>query len=337
MVNAYEVLTADVLRRAADTWGADVSKKVRVADALVLDGSGISNEQYRYGLKAHFDFVVTEGNESMSCFAVEFDGPHHRTDRDAVRRDALKEDICDRLGMPLLRISAEHIAGTTRDTILAWLIDVWFVARACEQRGLPADWFKHWLTAIGKGRDPDSVLTFAPEARYRIFMFLADDAGGLEILTRPLGGVTDFRVSFEVPFVASHDDPDGDGLSHGSAFVTLRDGGGIVGESRCRGVRFGPIRPRDVAAELAILDAANAIEELELGVAARDVRIKSKADLDKRKSEVEDWEWFPVISEGLPVGAIEDAGHDDETSTQGRRSEHSAATTSGRAHGFSRD
>lgn len=305
LVNPYEVLTAEVLTEAARAWGARVSEKVRVADALKLEGSGISDDEYSYGLKAHFDFVVVEGESLLPCFAVEFDGPHHQTDQDAQRRDELKAGICERLGMPLLRISVEHLEGVKREPILAWLVDVWFTSRALAERALPADEFRHWLTAIGKNRAPNSVLTFAPEARYRIFMFLADDAGGIEVTNRKEDGSLDFRVQFAVPYVAFHDDPSGSGLAEAETFVTLTNGSGLTGESRCRAVRFDPIRPGDVAAELAILDAANKIEELGLGVTGREQVIRSRRELDERKGRVEDWDWFPLVWEDLPIGSIE--------------------------------
>src|SRR5262245_50313923 len=96
LLNSYEVLTADVLAEAAKVGGAVIAEKVRVADALEIASSGLTDEEYEYALKAHFDFVVVTGEEHTVLFAVEFDGPGHDVP-DAARRDALKDAICTKL------------------------------------------------------------------------------------------------------------------------------------------------------------------------------------------------------------------------------------------------
>lgn len=42
-----------------------------MADVLQIEGSGVSNEEYGYALKAHFDFVVAD-LDSTAEFLVEF-------------------------------------------------------------------------------------------------------------------------------------------------------------------------------------------------------------------------------------------------------------------------
>lgn len=75
LVNGHEVLTDQSLERAASAAGYRIAPKVRIADVLAIRGSGLSDPQYSYALRAHFDFVVTESDERIPEFAVEFDGP----------------------------------------------------------------------------------------------------------------------------------------------------------------------------------------------------------------------------------------------------------------------
>ena len=73
LVNGHEINTDKALERAAEASGYRIAPKVRVADVLLISGSGISNAEYTYALRSHFDWVVTEGDERKPEFAVEFD------------------------------------------------------------------------------------------------------------------------------------------------------------------------------------------------------------------------------------------------------------------------
>jgi hypothetical protein len=80
LVNQYEQTTDSALNRVAQKQDSRVFAKVRVADVLPIGNSGLSNEQYSYALKSHFDFIFAD-NEHQPLFAIEFDEPHHLTDR----------------------------------------------------------------------------------------------------------------------------------------------------------------------------------------------------------------------------------------------------------------
>jgi len=58
LANEYEVLTDKTLRETTSRCGVQVFTKVRMADSLDLASSGVSNKEYSYALRAHFDFVV---------------------------------------------------------------------------------------------------------------------------------------------------------------------------------------------------------------------------------------------------------------------------------------
>jgi len=99
LVNTHEAATKRVLDVAAGRNNASVYTKVRIADVLNMERSGISSDLYSYGLKAHFGFVVAD-EADMPLFAVEYDGPTHMDAR-TVDRDRMKNELCERLGLPL--------------------------------------------------------------------------------------------------------------------------------------------------------------------------------------------------------------------------------------------
>lgn len=159
--NENERCTGEELEKYTEGHDAEVFKKVRVADALEIEGSGISDRLYSYALKAHFDFVVTEGDDAFPKFAVEFDGLHHRTDPETRERDRKKESLCHELGLPLFRITHEHLEEVGigeypnfsspfgsmfyehYSSTIGWLTDMWFTReafmKAREEGDLPYD------------------------------------------------------------------------------------------------------------------------------------------------------------------------------------------------------
>ena len=64
ILNLSEEATHLRLREACESRGASVYPKVRVADVLPIEDSGIEPKQYEFALKAHFDFVVTDSEHN---------------------------------------------------------------------------------------------------------------------------------------------------------------------------------------------------------------------------------------------------------------------------------
>lgn len=129
ILNMHEEVTNQRLKEICDKLGAHVYPKMRVADVLKIEDSGISNELFRYALQAHFDFVVCDA-EKIPQFAVEFDGPSHK-DKVQVRRDNLKDTLCQKLDFPILRINSNHLMKKYKSySLLGWLAEHWFLAQA---------------------------------------------------------------------------------------------------------------------------------------------------------------------------------------------------------------
>lgn len=132
LLNYSEDKTFRELDGAAERHGLSAFPKVRVADVLPIENSGIDRELYRYALQAHFDFVVA-GDDYIPLFAVEFDGPSHKNPAQAAR-DRKKNGLCKRFGFPILRTNLNYISRKYRElTILAWIVDVYHLEAAFDE------------------------------------------------------------------------------------------------------------------------------------------------------------------------------------------------------------
>lgn len=107
--------------------------KVRVADVLPISDGLLNRAEESYGLKAHFDFVVADVQNNAEL-VVEFDGPSHWSDPKTIVRDEMKDAICRRHALPILRIGAGAFAPLDdRRTFLEWILEVWSAYRNLSQ------------------------------------------------------------------------------------------------------------------------------------------------------------------------------------------------------------
>ena len=142
LLDKYEEATHDKLEQVCHANFAKAFPKVRVADVLRIDKSGLTDPEFRYALMAHFDFTITDENKDP-LFAVEYDGASHK-DPKQIERDKLKDSICEKLGFSLLRINSNFINRKFRDyDLLTYLVEIWFLSKAFdeaqEQGSIPWD------------------------------------------------------------------------------------------------------------------------------------------------------------------------------------------------------
>lgn len=124
LVNQSEEAVDAELQSLANEYGYRVHIKIRVADVLRVEGSGIYDDLFSFALKAHFDFVISDAN-SDPLFAVEFDGPSHRLENQQ-ERDAQKDELCERFELPILRINTNHLVKKyNKASLLRWIISAW--------------------------------------------------------------------------------------------------------------------------------------------------------------------------------------------------------------------
>jgi very-short-patch-repair endonuclease len=242
LVNNAEALTDAALREAATDLGFRIDAKVRLADAVDIDRSGLSDDAYRYALRAHLDWVVSDLDTTRAEFAVEFDGASHDTP-DARRRDATKNEVCDRLGLPILRVDAAVLRPAAQRTVLGVLLETWAAWRAFNQAQdtgtVPED---EPFNAYGfVNLDPDTgdivqPLDFTAAVRKRIRRMA--EAGVLThrfVATAYRGGISG--------------EP-----AEGYAWVYTTDDRVVVGHARARDYSFPAVLPSDLADSLAHLD-----------------------------------------------------------------------------------
>jgi Protein of unknown function (DUF2726) len=133
LLNGYEQVTYEALAQVCESNGARVFPKVRVADVFALEGSGVSAAHFAYGLKSHFDFLVTDTNYQPQ-FSVEFDGPLHKVSAVQRNRDVLKNDLCEHFSHSLLRVNSKYLTKTYRGLdLLTYFVDAWFLEKAFDE------------------------------------------------------------------------------------------------------------------------------------------------------------------------------------------------------------
>jgi hypothetical protein len=113
-----------------------------VADVLEVDGSGVSADDFSFALRSHFDFLISD-EDFFPLFAVEFDGPFHKTEKQR-ERDQRKNRLCEQFELPLLRVRSSYLERRYRDwDLVSWFVEYWFLERgfskAQEQGSIPWD------------------------------------------------------------------------------------------------------------------------------------------------------------------------------------------------------
>ncbi len=240
LVNSYEAAADAALREVAEKHGIRVVIKPRIADTLDIDGSGISHEAYSYALKAHFDFVVVREDALPFC-AVEVDGPQHAFDSQVKYRDELKNALCQKLGMPLIRMDAEFLRQVGPFTVIGWIIEMWLL-------------YEDWQGAQPRGEVPeDEPFMFYLFPEYDPFItaraFLSQQHKKGACLA-------------SIPEELSVLEPDKGVLM--LALVPVTDELTIIGRARCRSFQFPTIpsvSPRILSKELAVVDAAEKLKK----------------------------------------------------------------------------
>ena len=243
LVNDAEALTDAALREAAAGLGLRVDAKIRLADAVDIDRSGLSDEAFRYALRAHLDWVVSGLATTRTEFGVEFDGPWHDTP-EAQRKDAIKNEVCERLGLPILRVNAAVLRPTAQRTVLAMLVEswsVWQAFNAAQEAGTVA-WDEPFDVLGFVDLDPDTgdlvvPLDLTAAVRRRIRRMAA---AGVLASQHPTIAFTEAR-------------PDGQRGAVAFAWVRTSDGRVVIGHARVRDYSFPPVLPTDLADSLAHL------------------------------------------------------------------------------------
>lgn len=236
ILNSFEEATHRSLKEVCEKYGAFVFPKLRVADVFAIEGSGLSNEEYRFALQSHFDFVVTD-NKHSPLFSVEFDGPTHDKPEQR-KRDQLKNRLCERFSFPLLRVNALFLPKKYRDMdLLGWFIEVWFYREAFFSAQ------KDGLVPPDEPFDPFMVMGL-PSRKERFPLWLSVDARIKIQELHTHGQCYDLVPSEWIGL-------DENGNYHGVMWLMVTQGSGVLVRSGIRAQRF-PVLERELLSELLV-------------------------------------------------------------------------------------
>jgi very-short-patch-repair endonuclease len=245
--NRSEVATLAILEEIVP---GKIFEKIRIADALEIRNSDLSDEEFTYALKAHFDFVVADVN-TRALFVVEFDGPYHARPAN-VEKDILKDSICSKLGMPILRVSSEFLTPRTQHfTLLKWIVELWYVEKAfweAQTKGqIPQEEdFTYWLTSTAS--IVDGKMAF-----HSYYLAELDDQFLRNCHKKGLS------KDYYPTIYRLMGDPQKNVITLGC--FRINDDAIIVGEVRFRAYNFFPISPRELSENLIIMDIAKKVRE----------------------------------------------------------------------------
>ncbi len=244
-LNKYEEVTYEKLKALCDQNGAHVFAKVRVADAIPIERGSASTKDFSFALRSHLDFLVTDRRYSP-LFAVEFDGPYHN--REAQRgRDRIKNDLCERSALPLLRINANYLDRLCRGfDLLTYFVDVWFLNAAFEdaQRRGEIPW--------DEGFDPVSVISNGSGAKWPYWLSV-DIHVAIERLQEQ-GLLRDPLISHWVGV-------DKVGNYRCLCWIRVPDGRFVIAETGMRAQRF-PVMESDVITQVAAFEVYEKITQV---------------------------------------------------------------------------
>ena len=84
-----------------------LASKVRIQSILTKFETQI---EYDYGLKGEFDLVIFKKLEhnQIPVVIIELDGQEHKDDEKVIRRDAIKQRICEANKVKLIRIDNQY-------------------------------------------------------------------------------------------------------------------------------------------------------------------------------------------------------------------------------------
>jgi hypothetical protein len=121
LLTASEARVDSILRRRLWALGYRIQAKVRLSDVIDKEpDEWLDETEFQYLSKAHFDFLVVN-DAADPIVVVEFDGQHH-VDPEQVVRDVLKNRLCMKADVPLLRIRAPEMAEHDETTVLEHML-----------------------------------------------------------------------------------------------------------------------------------------------------------------------------------------------------------------------
>ncbi|MBB6670050.1 DUF2726 domain-containing protein [Cohnella nanjingensis] len=248
--NKYENVTYQRLNDICKAMNASVFPKVRIADVFNISQSGLTNTEYSFALKSHFDFTIYNNDRLLPLFALEFDGESHKGEVQK-ERDAIKNKLCLQFDLPLLRINSRYLVKKYRNyDLLSWCVDVWFSAEA---------FFKSQedgIVPLDEIFDPQSIYYDSSKEDIKFPMFMSYD---IRRSFRNLNEQGKLKSSSPNIWIGTDSNKNYYGLS----WIYLNDSEGLLTTSGIRTQQF-PISECDLLNEIMTFDLFDQYNEHQL-------------------------------------------------------------------------
>lgn len=135
LTNLSEAIVSDQLHRGLDGSSWHVVPHLPIRDVIQIVDERLTVDELNMIGYGHFDFALYPSRQfdTPPAFVVEFDGPGHQ-DPQQTERDITKNRLCQRVDLPLLRLTADDLTPLEQRTVVAWIAER-FVAH---EREMPA-------------------------------------------------------------------------------------------------------------------------------------------------------------------------------------------------------
>ena len=120
ILNRYERQALGILQKVTSRFGMNVVPKLRISDVVSLDTETVREDLKIFGQQACFDFTIA--SQKAPILAIEFDGPDY-AEESCIVRNQKKQEICDQLELPLLRVDTQYLRKIATFTTLELVIE----------------------------------------------------------------------------------------------------------------------------------------------------------------------------------------------------------------------
>jgi hypothetical protein len=179
LLNRSEEAVLRELQNIASDSGMRVFVKPRLSDVIEKGNTRLADREFDFYTRSHCDFVLTDA-QARPLMIVEYDGPLHQSSVKQQERDGIKNELCRKAEIGLLRINDRYVTKVYRGmSVLRWIIEVMELEKAfyeAQQRGhIPWDEpfdpaflepsgsgvrFPYWLSASASQSIHDFFKTF---------------------------------------------------------------------------------------------------------------------------------------------------------------------------------
>jgi hypothetical protein len=179
LLNRSEEAIRRELEKIASDNGIRVFSKFRLSDVIEKGTTYLTNREFDFYTRAHCDFVLADA-DARPIMIVEYDGPLHQLTAEQRERDEIKNELCRRAGLGLLRINDRYVTKLYRGiTVLRWIIEVtklekaFYVAQENGQIPLDEPFDPTFLQPTGSGgRFPYWLGASATQSFHKFFKTL---------------------------------------------------------------------------------------------------------------------------------------------------------------------